>query len=280
MLTLQGLGGVYDEIFLPLHGAHQAQNAAVALAAVEAFLGAGAGPAARRRAWSARASRRRRSPGRLERVRTRADDPARRRAQPARHGRHGRRAAGGVRVPPPGRRGGGARPTRTRPGCSTCSSRSSTWSWCTRNTSPRVRCRSRELAPLAVEIFGAGPGHVGADMPDAIETAVALAESDVEAELSGVGVLITGSIVTVADARKLLDDERDRDRRRGRRARVRRACATRRRRYADSARPRSPSRRSSCCSRSSRSACSAARWAAGPWPPWWRSPSPPPCWPA
>ena len=29
----------YDEVFLPLYGAHQAQNAAVALAAVEAFLG-------------------------------------------------------------------------------------------------------------------------------------------------------------------------------------------------------------------------------------------------
>jgi dihydrofolate synthase/folylpolyglutamate synthase len=41
MLTLQSLGGVYEEVFLPLHGAHQAQNAAVALAAVEAFLGAG-----------------------------------------------------------------------------------------------------------------------------------------------------------------------------------------------------------------------------------------------
>src|SRR5438552_669937 len=38
MLTLKGLAGTYDEVFLPLHGAHQAQNAAVALAAVEAFL--------------------------------------------------------------------------------------------------------------------------------------------------------------------------------------------------------------------------------------------------
>ncbi|MGY2060721.1 bifunctional folylpolyglutamate synthase/dihydrofolate synthase, partial [Nocardia gipuzkoensis] len=42
VLELQGLGGVYDEIFLPLHGEHQAQNALVALAAVEAFFGAGA----------------------------------------------------------------------------------------------------------------------------------------------------------------------------------------------------------------------------------------------
>ncbi|HKN99322.1 MAG TPA: Mur ligase family protein, partial [Pseudonocardiaceae bacterium] len=43
LLRLQGLGGVYDDVFLPLHGRHQAGNAAVALAAVEAFLGAGAG---------------------------------------------------------------------------------------------------------------------------------------------------------------------------------------------------------------------------------------------
>ena len=40
LLKLQGLGGVYDEIFLPLHGEYQAHNAATALAAVEALLGA------------------------------------------------------------------------------------------------------------------------------------------------------------------------------------------------------------------------------------------------
>ena len=34
MLALQGLRGQYDDVFLPLYGAHQAQNAAVALAAV------------------------------------------------------------------------------------------------------------------------------------------------------------------------------------------------------------------------------------------------------
>jgi dihydrofolate synthase/folylpolyglutamate synthase len=39
MLGLQGLRGSYEEVFLPLYGAHQAQNAALALAAVEAFLG-------------------------------------------------------------------------------------------------------------------------------------------------------------------------------------------------------------------------------------------------
>jgi len=41
LLSIQGQAGRYDEIFLPLFGAHQAQNATVALAAVEAFLGGG-----------------------------------------------------------------------------------------------------------------------------------------------------------------------------------------------------------------------------------------------
>ncbi len=41
------------------------------------------------------------------------------------------------------------------------------------------------------------------DLPTAIETAVELAETDAEI-LSGVGVLITGSVVTAGDARALL----------------------------------------------------------------------------
>src|SRR5699024_7681045 len=40
-LTLKGLTREFEEIFLPLHGAHQATNAAAALAAVDAFLTAG-----------------------------------------------------------------------------------------------------------------------------------------------------------------------------------------------------------------------------------------------
>ncbi|MCU1604110.1 MAG: folC, partial [Modestobacter sp.] len=69
-LRLQGLAGEYPEVYLPLFGAHQAQNAAVALAAVEAFLGAGAAtgpidPDVVRSAFGAV-----RSPGRLERVRS------------------------------------------------------------------------------------------------------------------------------------------------------------------------------------------------------------------
>ena len=57
LLELQGLGGVYSDIFLPLHGEHQAHNAVVALAAVEAFFGAGRGPAARHRRGAGRVRR-------------------------------------------------------------------------------------------------------------------------------------------------------------------------------------------------------------------------------
>ncbi|MCZ9343930.1 dihydrofolate synthase, partial [Streptomyces sp. TRM76130] len=71
LLTLRGLGGEYADVYLPLHGAYQAHNAAVALAAVEAFFGVGAQRPdpldidTVRKAFAAVAS-----PGRLEVVRT------------------------------------------------------------------------------------------------------------------------------------------------------------------------------------------------------------------
>jgi len=40
LLTLRGLAGEYEDVFLPLHGEYQAHNAMTALAAVEAFVGA------------------------------------------------------------------------------------------------------------------------------------------------------------------------------------------------------------------------------------------------
>ena len=39
LVSISGIYGDYDDLFLPLHGAHQAANAATALAAVEAFAG-------------------------------------------------------------------------------------------------------------------------------------------------------------------------------------------------------------------------------------------------
>lgn len=41
VITVKGRAGTYPDLFLPLFGEHQAQNATVAIAAVESFLGAG-----------------------------------------------------------------------------------------------------------------------------------------------------------------------------------------------------------------------------------------------
>lgn len=43
-LTVRGLAGTYRELYLPLYGSHQAQNAALAIAAVESLLGGGTRP--------------------------------------------------------------------------------------------------------------------------------------------------------------------------------------------------------------------------------------------
>jgi len=44
LVSIRGRAATYDELFLPLYGDHQAQNAAVAVAAVETFLGRGTQP--------------------------------------------------------------------------------------------------------------------------------------------------------------------------------------------------------------------------------------------
>ncbi|PWR12420.1 dihydrofolate synthase [Micromonospora acroterricola] len=201
VLTLQGLGGIYDDVFIPLHGAHQAQNAAVALAAVEAFLGAGT---TRQldieavREGFAEAS----SPGRLERVRNAPTillDGA--------HNPHGMAATVTalqeefafsklVAVV-------GVLADKDASSLLELLEPVADLVVVTGNSSPRAM-PAEELAALAVEIFGEERVEVAEEMPDAIETAVALAEENVPGELSGVGVLITGSVVTVADARRLL----------------------------------------------------------------------------
>ncbi|MEU7756317.1 folylpolyglutamate synthase/dihydrofolate synthase family protein [Micromonospora sp. NPDC049171] len=201
VLSLQGLGGVYDDVFIPLHGAHQAQNAAVALAAVEAFLGAGA-----RRQLDIEAVREgfasASSPGRLERVRNAPTillDGA--------HNPHGMKATVTalqeefafsklVAVI-------GVLADKDAEGLLELLEPVVDQVVVTRNSSPRAM-PTEELAELAAEIFGEERVESAEDMPDAIELAVALAEEDVPGELSGVGVLVTGSVVTVADARRLL----------------------------------------------------------------------------
>ncbi len=44
LVSVRGLAGTYDEEYLPLYGAHQARNAALAIAAVESLIGGGSQP--------------------------------------------------------------------------------------------------------------------------------------------------------------------------------------------------------------------------------------------
>ncbi|WP_433793811.1 bifunctional folylpolyglutamate synthase/dihydrofolate synthase [Actinoplanes sp. CA-252034] len=201
LLSLQGLGGVYHEIFLPLFGAHQAQNAAIALAAVEAFLGAGPGrqlEADLVREGFARVD----SPGRLERVRSAPTillDGA--------HNPHGMAATVAALEEEFTFRHlvavlsvlGDKDVTGLLELLEPVVARLVV----TQNSSPRA-LPAVELGRLAIDVFGEDRVTVASNMPDAIEEAVVQAEDDASGELSGVGVLITGSVVTVADARKLL----------------------------------------------------------------------------
>jgi len=62
-----------------------------------------------------------------------------------------------------------------------------------------------QAAELAAEIFGEDRVQAAAGIEDAIEAAVALADEAAEPDLpGGSGVLITGSVITAGDARKLL----------------------------------------------------------------------------
>ena len=58
-----------------------------------------------------------------------------------------------------------------------------------------------DLAEIAIDVFGEDRVHVAARLPDAIDLAVQRAESEAE---RGAGVLVTGSILLVAEARILL----------------------------------------------------------------------------
>lgn len=197
-LTLRGLGGEYEDIFLPLSGEHQARNAAVALAAVEAFFGAGAGRTldiATVRAGFAQVT----SPGRLERVRstpTTFIDAA--------HNPHGAKALGealerdfnfnrliGVV---------GVLDDKDARGILVALEPYLSEVVLTQNTSPRV-LDAYDLAEYARDIFGEERVHVDAHLASAYALAVELAEdADIQ---SGAGVVVTGSVVTAGEARTL-----------------------------------------------------------------------------
>jgi dihydrofolate synthase/folylpolyglutamate synthase len=209
-LALRGLRGTYEDIFLPLFGSYQAGNAACALAAVEAFAGvsdenvygpAGLDPDLVREAFAKVTS-----PGRLEVIRRSptilidaAHNPAGMAATVAAveesfsfspivgvFAASGDKDVAGILAE--------LEPLLDEVVV-------------TRNSSERSMDPG-ETAELAAEIFSEDRVRSAPRLDDAIEAAVALADAADEAAGetgpgSG-GVLITGSVITAGDARRLL----------------------------------------------------------------------------
>nr|WP_245757471.1 folylpolyglutamate synthase/dihydrofolate synthase family protein [Amycolatopsis xylanica] len=206
LLKLQGLGGVYDQIFLPLHGAHQAANAALALAAVEAFFGAG-----KDRQLVAEAVREAfaevEMPGRLERVRAAPTvilDSA--------HNPHGARALAQALTDEFAFRKLAAvvavMSEKDALGILEALEPAISDIVVTVNSSPRSM-PLLELNDLAISVFGEDRVRAESSLDAAVETAIGLVEQhdDPEEPLAGGGVLITGSVVTAGDARTLFGKE-------------------------------------------------------------------------
>jgi dihydrofolate synthase/folylpolyglutamate synthase len=206
LLRLQGLGGVYEDVFLPLHGGHQAANAAVALAAAEAFLGAGANNQLDqdlvRQAFAAVTT-----PGRLEPVRSAptvlldaAHNPLGAEVLAVALGEEFdfRKLVAVV----------GVMADKDAHGILAALEPVVTEVVLTENSTPRAM-PADDLAAIARDIFGPDRIVVEPRLDDAIETAVGLAEEVGEPgqPLSGAGVVVTGSVVTVGEARALFGKE-------------------------------------------------------------------------
>ncbi|WP_408898708.1 bifunctional tetrahydrofolate synthase/dihydrofolate synthase [Nocardioides sp. R1-1] len=199
VVTLQGLRGRYDDVFLPLYGAHQAQNAAAALAAVEAFVGGEEplGDDVVRGAFAEITS-----PGRLEVVRrspTIVLDAA--------HNPHGAEATAAALEdsfqfdPLVGVIG--VMGDKDAEGLLAAFEPSLAHVVVTQNSTDRALPADR-LAEVAREVFGEDRVTVVPLLADAIDAAAALAEAEGSDALSSGAVLVTGSVVTVGEARVLL----------------------------------------------------------------------------
>ena len=200
LVTVRGLHAEYPELFLPLYGAHQAQNAALAIAAAEAL--SGDEPLSEEVLQQALGEVT--SPGRLEIVRrgpTVILDAA--------HNPHGATALAealrdsftfdplvGV-LGVMGDKDAEGLLAELEPVLSEVV--------CTQNTTPRA-LPAEELAEVARGLFGEHRVRVVPRLDDAIEQAVTLAETGGAAgeSIGSGGVLVTGSVVTVGEARTLL----------------------------------------------------------------------------
>ncbi|MFJ5694542.1 bifunctional folylpolyglutamate synthase/dihydrofolate synthase [Arthrobacter sp. NPDC093125] len=202
IVTVQGIAGRYPDLMVPLHGAHQAENAAVAVAALEAFLGGGEKELSAEVLQDAFATVS--SPGRLEVVRTAPTIIV-----DAAHNPDGIRASSEaiheafsfsklvVVVGVLKEKDAEEILRQLKESLGDLAEE-----FCfTQSNSPRA-VPAAELAEIAVDLgFGEENIHIAEKLDDALEWAVERAEAN--EDLAG-GVLVTGSITLVADARILL----------------------------------------------------------------------------
>jgi len=200
LVDLRTAHATYTDVFLPLHGAHQAHNALLALAATEELLGAG-GPLGADVVEAGFASVT--SPGRLELARTSPTillDVA--------HNPHGAEALAAAVVEAFGFASlvgvVAVMADKDAEGILAALEPVLSDVVLTRNSSDRC-ADPGDLVPIADEIFGPERVSLVDDLAEAIQVATDLSDRGDEVGVgTGTGVLITGSVVTVADARILL----------------------------------------------------------------------------
>ena len=195
LISVRGLHDTYQDVFLALQGQHQAENATCAVVAAEALLGRALDDEAVRTALALVSS-----PGRFD---VRPGSPAV--VLDAAHNPHGARALRASLAELPTRR--------------TCAVVAAMGDKevedvlrvlepvvdavvCTRNSSPRSLTAS-ELAVCARRVFAPERVHVARDVATAIEAAKALAVTG-DPEDGDPLVVVTGSVVTVGDADRIL----------------------------------------------------------------------------
>jgi len=196
LLTIQGAKELYSDIYIPLHGKHQASNAAAALVAVEAFFGDQALDIEAVRAGFANVT----SPGRCEVVHR---DPTI--ILDAAHNPHGAAAIAdtiqseftfdeviGIFAPM------GDKDVR---GILLELEQVMDLVIVTANASPRAM-KVNELEKIAVEIFGAERVFSAGTVSEAIDKAVKDSVRPLSEDT--IGILITGSVVTVGEARGIV----------------------------------------------------------------------------
>ena len=196
MVSLRGLAGDHPDLLLALHGEHQASNAALAVAAVEAFLGGGEQPLSEEVLSAGLAAAT--SPGRLEIVRRSptvivdaAHNPAGATvlANALKDSFTFTHLVGVISI----------FTDKDVVGVLEALEPALDEIVVTRSTSPRAM-RPARLGEIAAEIFGDHRVTVVEELPDALDRAAQLAD---EGGVSG-GVVATGSIVTVGEVRLLL----------------------------------------------------------------------------